>query len=377
MKCDSIMKVLIDGSNLYGGGGLQVATSFLYDLLLLDLSHEYGVILSPNLSRQIDQAIFDDRFCFYELSDKAYNRLWRRRSVVRKIENEICPDVIFTVFGPSYHKSKFPKVVGFAYAHIVYSDSPFFNDISFKERIKHQFISSLKKWFFVKKSDALVFETEDARRIFKSLVNGSINTYTVGNTLNEIFDHQDRWKDISKTIPLDAFNILCLTAFYPHKNLSIIPKIIDELLKGKIPNFKFLITCTKDELMFDEKYDDYVLFLDRIPLDELPSLYQQSSMVFMPTLLEVFSATYIEAMFMGKPLVVSDLGFARDICDDAALYCDPLDVLGYAATIECLYFDDSLKLKLTNKGYVNLKRFGRSVDRTKAYIDILEKHALK
>lgn len=35
----------------------------------------------------------------------------------------------------------------------------------------------------------------------------------------------------------------------------------------------------------------------------------------MPTVLEVFSATYPEAMAL--PIVTSDLDFARDICDNA------------------------------------------------------------
>ncbi len=43
-------------------------------------------------------------------------------------------------------------------------------------------------------------------------------------------------------------------------------------------------------------------------------------MVFIPTLLEVFSATYLEAMLMKKPIIASDLEFSRDICGESAYF---------------------------------------------------------
>ena len=47
--------------------------------------------------------------------------------------------------------------------------------------------------------------------------------------------------------------------------------------------------------------------------------------MILPTLLESFSATYIEAMFHGKTILTSDLDFARDVCGEAAFYFDPLN----------------------------------------------------
>jgi glycosyltransferase involved in cell wall biosynthesis len=40
----------------------------------------------------------------------------------------------------------------------------------------------------------------------------------------------------------------------------------------------------------------------------------------MPSLLETFSANYPEAMATGRPLVATDLDFARAICGDAAVF---------------------------------------------------------
>ena len=92
----------------------------------------------------------------------------------------------------------------------------------------------------------------------------------------------------------------------------------------------------------------------------------------MPTLLEVFSTTYLEAMYMGKPIIASDMGFARYICDNSALYSSPLVAASYADNINKLYRDEKLQAKLIENGYQNLKRFGDSLKRTKDYIKIIE-----
>ncbi len=46
----------------------------------------------------------------------------------------------------------------------------------------------------------------------------------------------------------------------------------------------------------------------------------------MPTLLECFSASYLEAMYMKKIIFTSDLPFAHTVCKDAAFYFAPHDV---------------------------------------------------
>jgi glycosyltransferase involved in cell wall biosynthesis len=43
----------------------------------------------------------------------------------------------------------------------------------------------------------------------------------------------------------------------------------------------------------------------------------------LPTLLESFSGSYLEAMHFGTPILTSDRDFAREVCGEAALYFDP------------------------------------------------------
>lgn len=223
-------------------------------------------------------------------------------------------------------------------------------------------------------SDVLIFETENARQIFCEKTSFKKPTYVVGNTLNSIFEREQDWREIS--IQKTDLNILYLTANYSHKNIKIIPKIIDEIIHfNEGLNFRFYISLTKEELKFSDKYDQYITYLGRLGQEEIRSLYSQMDIVLMPTLLEIFSTTYLEAMHMKVPIIASDMGFARDICGNAAYYCSATDAKQYAAAIIDLNHSPTLREKLIVAGEKNLTRFGDSMDRTKKYLEIIKHYA--
>lgn len=367
------MKVILDNSNLFAGGGLQVAASFLKDLRASSLSIEFHVIQSVKMVENLEPSFFPSNFVFYNLGTAEEGSIFKRRSRVRLLENQIQPDCIFTLFGPSYHKSKFPKIVGFAIPYIVYPDSPFFKKLSIKNKLHYKVLDILKTYCFKKYSDVLIFETEDAQSIFSRRSGYKKQSFVVGNTLNEIFFSSAKLPAFSFA-GSSVLNVLFLTANYPHKNMAILPAIIRSLKEvHHLTDFKFLISLNKKDLQFPSFCDEHVIYLGKIDLNQIPSLYSQVQIVFIPTLLEVFSATYLEAMYMQKPIVASDMGFSRDICGDAALFCTATSPESYAEAIVSLQNDSFLQNDLVAKGIKNLNRFGTSKDRTLSYLKIIEK----
>lgn len=364
------MKYVIDNSNLYAGGGIQVGISFINDLSKLNLSNEYHIIQSFKMAEAFKKIDYPSNFIFYDLNVECEQSILVRAKQVKLLEDKIKPDCIFTVFGPSYHKSKFPKVVGFAIGHIIYRDSPYFKTLNFREKFKNFLTCEIKKIFFKRNSDALIFETNDAMSRFKNISKFKEN-YVVGNTINEIFLENSKWESFFLKNE-NKKKILVVAANYPHKNLKIIPFIIDNLIKQKkIYDFEFVITVDPEELSFPDCYYDYIQCIGKVSLEKLPSLYKQSMIVFIPTLLEIFSATYLEAMYMSKAIVASDMGFSRDICGDAAFYCEPTNIDDYANAIYTLLGDAKLRHDFERKGVSQVLKFGSSMDRTKMYLDII------
>ncbi len=372
------MRLLIDCSNIQVGGGIQVALSFLHDLTKINSENEYIVVLSPQMSVKLqDRRSFGSNFKFYDLPRKNYKNIFKRNRLLRQIELVENSNVVFTVFGPSYYKSSVPKIVGYAIPHYIYKDSPYFSSIKTKAKMRLKLKELIQINAFKTNSSFLIFETSDVQDKFCQLFKYDSNkTYVVSNTLNEIFYHREKWKNNNYNFH-SKNSILVLSANYPHKNLSIIPKIIDTLINTyHIDDFKFIISLTKEELHFDDKYDLYIEYLGFVPLEKLPSLYNSVDILFMPTLLEVFSATYLEAMYMKVPIVTSDMSFARDICGEGALYYSPLSSIEAANKIIELITNDILKKEIVETASENFKRFPSSMVRTLQYLEICKRHSL-
>ena len=58
------MRLIINTSNLYVGGGVQVAVSFINELKNIGLDNAYHVFLSCAINEQIDEKSFPITFIF-------------------------------------------------------------------------------------------------------------------------------------------------------------------------------------------------------------------------------------------------------------------------------------------------------------------------
>src|SRR5690606_19619774 len=151
-------------------------------------------------------------------------------------------------------------------------------------------------------------------------------------------------------------------------------KVIDKLPAEYRNKIKFILTLEYDfyrTLMFDN-YSDNIINLGPVKIEEGPSLYKECDAVFLPTLLECFSASYPEAMIMEKPILTSDLSFARSICGNAALYFNPVDPSDAAEKIIKIIDDIGLQKELIEKGKERVKVFPTPYERAKEYLRLCE-----
>jgi len=78
----------------------------------------------------------------------------------------------------------------------------------------------------------------------------------------------------------------------------------------------------------------------------------------LPSLYEGFSLSALEAMAAGVPVISSDRAALPEVCGDAALCFDPMDVDAMAASLVMILSDSELRSRLIANGTENLKRFG-------------------
>ncbi len=372
------MRLLVNTGTVLKGGGLQVANSFMQELKNFP-EHEYHIFLSKTAGKQIDRAAFSDNFHFYDIpyrpgsGVKAY---FSSKKLFKELENKIKPDCVFTTSGPSYWRPNAPHLMGFNLPHFVYPESPYLKNISLYRRLRWKFKTLTWKQWFIKETDGLVVQTDDVNERAKKLF-GIKNVFTVSNTCSSHYYNSKKFLDKLPPRFDNEIRLICISSFYYHKNLGIINKIVSLLDKHNLSNVRFVLTLPDDiyRREFDENAMKRIYNVGPVKVEECPSLYQECDILFLPTLLECFSASYPEAMLMGKPILTSDMSFARTVCNDAAIYFDPMNPEDITNKIENLLNSKNLQEELIAKGKERVKAFNSAHDRAAAYLRICEDFA--
>ncbi|NOX15527.1 MAG: glycosyltransferase family 4 protein, partial [Epsilonproteobacteria bacterium] len=165
------------------------------------------------------------------------------------------------------------------------------------------------------------------------------------------------------------FRFIYISHNHPSKNLEIINEVLPLI---DILNVKFVLTIDDESYKKIFNNSQNIINLGAISQKSCPSVYAQCDAVFAPTLLETFSATYPEAMKMKKPILTSNYSFATDVCEDSALYFDPLDPKDIAIKIKELINNKILQNELIEKGKKRVKNFETAKSRTEKYLTLCE-----
>lgn len=345
------MKFIINTTNLQSGGALQVACSLLNEWNKHYAQHEFHVCLSPQLAQASSSISYNKHIKVHKLTKQSTNRLlqrWLHRKQLRQIEANTKPDAVLTIFGPALWKPKAPHLVGFANGYYLFNEVQFIQD-KLRGNILKRIVYDSRRWFILqqlkKEAQHYWVETQKAQERLSSTIKVPISKIQVIGNCASINDNptSSEQKNSNKT-----FRLLYLSAYYEHKNFALIPKVIAVLQQRGI-DCQFCLSLPDadfNRIFGHNTHTRYVHNLGPIGASAISAAYANTDAVFMPSFLETFSANYPEAMHMNKPLLCSDLDFARAICGNAAIYFNPFDATDAADKICKLIEDKALQAKL-------------------------------
>lgn len=370
------MKLIINTATTYKGGGIQVASSFIHECKNFE-EHEYHIILGVGLAKIVETKDFPGNFYFYRIQYRPAQKVFSfkdQAEFLKDVEDRVRPDCVFTTSGPAYWRPKAPHVMGFNLPHYLYIDSPFFNKIGFKERMKWKLKGWVIKFYTKREADAFVTQTEDVNKRLKKWI-GAKNVFTVSNTYGSQYDTVPTGPAQLPARQNKEFRFLILSGYYEHKNLEILNSIVSRLRDRNKKNIKFILTLPSAhyKTLIQDDHRDQVQNVGVLKPDDCPGIYRECDAIFLPTLLECFSATYAEAMKMKLPIVTTDLGFAHTVCGNAALYYSPVDPEDAVEKILDLYDNDELRKRLVKSGEEEIKKFNSAKERAEKYLEICNK----
>ena len=372
------MRILLNATIPYGGGAVQVAVNFILNTLKYGEDEWFYA-----LSNEVNAALIS---AYISLPKKNTLVVDQRPSKIiggKKIKKEIlefeqkhCVDLVYSIGSPSYIYFKAIEVQRLTNPYIINPNKYAYYTYTFSQRFL-RLLKSIYQKRALKKCHYYVTQTNNAKyNISRRLSVDQNDVFVVPNAVSEIFYN----------IKPTAFsnrqnNIFCLSAAYPHKNLHKVPyviKYLKDIVKDRC-HFRFIFTLDKNSVEYKNimklsqklGVDKQIINLGKITQEECANIYNQSKVTFLPTYLEVFSATLIESMFMKTPIVTTNFDFNKSIAKDVAFYFDPEDWYAAAKHINYILENGVEVSPHIQSGYLLMKNFPSSLECFKMTMQIL------
>lgn len=249
---------------------------------------------------------------------------------------------------------------------VTFHDMTFFLYPQLHTRIRRLYFPSMIR-ASAKRAQALVAVSEstrqDAMRIL-GIPPEKITTTQLG--LNPAFrpiQEGEGRRIVAEKYHLPGKFILYVGLVEPRKNLPVLINAYQRLAANGIEYH--LVIVGRYGWMYEDvirqvkelNLIDRVHFIGYIPQEDLPLVYNLSSLFVYPTLYEGFGLPVLEAMACGKPVITSNVASLPEIVEEAGLLIPPGDVQALTRTIGAVFEDQALRDDLSRKGPVQAARF--------------------
>ena len=325
------------------------------------LKHQNDVEWYYLTSEDVDEALGDD---FKHLKGSQYfvfptqpdfrDSYGRVKKELAQWEVDYKIDVIYTISSPCYFSFKTPEVMRFANAWVTNPNKYAWQAMPFKDWLRMK-LYRVNQMRMLRKAKYIITQSETVGKgLVQKLGLPEQQVKVVPNVLPKVFNTIA----VEKTLDTKYVDIACVAAPFPHKNLIIIPRVI-KALKDKygITNVRVHLTIPEEDATFKHivtetagyGFEGSIVNHGRCPQKQLSDVYNHCSICFLPSLLETFSATSLEAMYFGLSIVATDFEFNREVIQDAGLYYQPDNAEDAADKIATIIQDDSLYEELQEK----------------------------
>jgi len=374
------MTILIHALGANMGGAMRHLTNFLPELGRQDSIRDYIVLVRESFP----ELVLPENIRLERIpDDKAAG--WIGRIIYdcialpRRLKLEKLSAIVsLTNFGPIW--SSVPHI--FFQRNPVYYCSYYLNNIRGREKIetllrRRLAVESMKRAdVVVTPSNAMaemIKETcpEVKDRRFYTLYHGFSK-----ETLSEpLADQYVRMLDV------DGVKLLYPTHLAAHKGFEVLFDILVCLKKQGLKFTLFATISPDDWLEGFRRYEqrvnelglsEQVIFMGRIPQQQMGALYKQCNLMVYPSLCESFGFSMIESMGYGLPIVAAGTAINREICGEGAYYYPPLDHIAGANAIKKA-IDTDFSRQLANQGQKRAASFDWSWQRYVCeFIELIE-----
>ena len=371
------MKFVIEGLGLTSGGGKASMVRFLPSLAK-QTAHEF-VVLLPDLPEYSTTRAPNLKVILRPKHGNLLARHWYLNHTVPKICRQEDADALLCMgnFGPS--RPPVPTVLFVRNAYHAYHEPVAYNRATLREKAIIRWARTYYRRLHSQVTVAV--QTEVMKRRMASLYHVDSARIVVipdAEALPATSRKQERHRERTAPAP---FTFLCLAVYAPHKNQEILLDAMKRLPAYSSRPVRTLITIAPHqhpgarkllERIKREKLENFVTNTGLVSGAELEQAYMSADAAIQPTLLESFGRVYSESMSFDLPLLTSDRDFAHQVCQDAAVYFDPLDADSVARAMASVMEDENLRSRLVERGGHILQKMPTWDCVVAQFVDVME-----
>lgn len=327
--------VFINAATLRTGGGKSVAVNFLKALGNNHKNKSFvAVVPGAGDFKKINYNNIQLHFVPKHFHNPAF-RIPLDYWIIKKLK-ESGAKKVFNMGNVALPVKNYKQITLFHFPYAIYPGSEIWKILNKKDYL----INRLMVWLFksrIKYSDYFLAQTQTAKkRLVKYYGLSEEKIFIAPNAVSvDNYDKNIVEDDFIKTMTADksTYKCLCLSVYYPHKNIEILVDVA-ELIKKRNENIQIFLTISEKDSPNVKKIlnqikskglEKILVNLGRVPMQNIAYLYSRIDALLLPTILESFTGTYVEAMFFKKKILTSDMDFAREICKNNTWFFDPFD----------------------------------------------------
>ncbi|MFD2573461.1 glycosyltransferase [Spirosoma soli] len=350
------MKLFINAINLSSAGGLNVTLNFLERLTDYQPGDLEVYVAAPSNCGYEPLASANMQFVWLPDGPNVWvSRVYIDYVWIPDLLKKIRPDAVFTM-GNFATPTALPQVLLTQYPHPAYPNQRDVTDrLDWLEAVN----VSVRNAVFgmrLKYVDVLLVQTETMRSRIRHVYPSLPAVELLPNAYTQL-SHQTAYKLPRSKEPGIRY-LLCLSRYYSHKNIEVLVDVAQQIAHREMP-YRILLTIESEQhykarwllrRIQKERLDSVIYTIGNVPTTSIAALYTQVDGLVLPTLLESFSGTYVDAMHFGVPIFTSRRDFAEEVCGDCAYYFNPLSAEDILSTIDAGFKDNEQLLAKLKKG---------------------------
>ena len=364
------MNLLLNLGPIKAGGGETVGINFIKNL---DSNGYYNkIFLLVSKGSQLELLSQKLNLSHYSVSNNPIIRVLTEIFIIPFIIRAKNINIIYTLFGFGFFPTLLPQVIGSADSNIYFPEIDFWKDYNILQRIKKKCIDKIRV-FGIKRASGVIFEN-------KSMLERGAKLHKIKESIFIPPSISNYGQNSSKYNESRSINLLFLCGWQKNKNYHLIPDILKQSKDFNL-NIHIFFTAKEDnssehlsfiEKINEENLENMITMTGYLNKDQLSNIYNITDYILLLSQLESFSNNIIESWYFKRVLVISDLEWAKSICENAAVYVDRDDVNCILKKIKTCENDINYKKRIIDCGFDKLKSFPNIEQKVKLELNYIK-----